>query len=223
MMKNYIQGFIGALAVVFLASQSSQGGTIIKLDLSDANPDVVYAGGLLSTIDDGNGATTGDQDSNVLFTDFLSFMPSVSGSFSLHSATPVGAATVTAGVLTQNFTGGNFQIYDNANVKLLDVNMANSALVGGPLPVGAFFNIDNGTIVGGTLAPLIVANSVSMSMELSGISGGQLMQDMGVLQPFTADSANSIVGLPVPEPASAILVIIAGLSARAVRVRRRRV
>ncbi|HEX5471062.1 MAG TPA: hypothetical protein VFW73_04210 [Lacipirellulaceae bacterium] len=219
MMKTHLKNFVGASAVLLLlAFESSYAGTIIKLDLGNSDPpspDVQFSGGVLSTIDDGIGITTGEQNTAVLYTDFLSFLPPIpGGSFTLHGATPAGPATSSVlGILSQNFSGGSFQIYDSANVKLLDVNMSNSTLLGGPLPVGAFFNINNGLIVGGSLAPLIAANSVNMSMSLSGISGGQLTEIDGVLQAFTANSTNNIVGLPIPEPCTVALLALCGAAA----------
>ena len=58
----------------------------------------------------------------------------------------------------QSFTGGNFQLYDDTNALLLDVNLTSSALTG-PLGVsatGSVFSVTNGTVVGGSLAPLVL-------------------------------------------------------------------
>jgi hypothetical protein len=77
-------------------------------------------------------------------------------------------------VVVQSFVGGDFQIYDDTNVLLLDVNLTSSVLTG-PLGIsatGSVFSVTNGTVVGGSLAPLILATSISMSIAMTGINGG---------------------------------------------------
>ncbi len=58
-------------AIICLAS-NAQATTIIKLDLGGAGPDIgMNSAGQLSTIDDGDASTVGDQDTNVVFTGAL--------------------------------------------------------------------------------------------------------------------------------------------------------
>jgi hypothetical protein len=208
MMRSSLKILACATFALLLAFHSSYAGTIIKLSLSNNDPDVQYVTPIMSTVNDLNVATTGDQDTDIQFSDFLSGMGQIfNGSYTLSGTTAVGPA-VTAGVVYQNFVGGNFKIWDNANVLLLNVNMNNSVLAGGGSNTGSLFNIDNGNVIGGSLAPLIVANSVNMSLSLTNISTGQLLAPGGVLVPFTADASKSIAGLPTPEPASWLLALL---------------
>src|SRR5262245_20037422 len=196
------------LAAIAISCQSADAATIIKLDLGNVGPDLTFsggAGGLLSTIDDNPAGLTGDQATNILFTSFLSGLGSTTGSYSLAGATATGAPTpLGGGVVTQNFSGGNFKIYDSANTLLLDVNLATSLLVGGGN--GAFFNITNGTVVGGlpSLTSQLVSNSIGMSMTLTNISGGGLtITGGGLLGSFFADATKEITATQTPEPTAA--------------------
>ena len=62
---------VGICAVIGLRVETSHAGTIIKLSLSEAPADVVFNGVTLATIDDGDGATTGNQNTSAIFLDFL--------------------------------------------------------------------------------------------------------------------------------------------------------
>jgi len=221
MMKTTLRFLASAAFALLLLVQASNAGTIIKLDLGGTGPDVQYSGGTLSTVNDGNAGTTGDQNTAILFTDFLSSTvpnPTV-GSYTLSGATGAGAPTpLGGGVFAQNFSGGNFQIYSNTNALLLSVNLGTSLLVGGGN--GAFFNITNGTVVGGSLASQITANSIGMSMTLTNISGGGLSAPNGFLNNFVADATKEITGTQVPEP-TAILLMLGGLAMPSLLRRRR--
>src|SRR4051794_19473143 len=204
MMKTTLRLLASATLALLLSFQASYAGTIIKLDLGGTGPDVGYSGGILSTLNDGNAGTLGDQNTAILFTDFLSSQAPnpTTGSYSLSGATISGAPTALGGgVFAQNFSGGDFQIYNSSNALLLQVHLSSSLLVGGGN--GAFFSITNGLVTGGSLAPQIAANSVGMSMSLTNISGGGLSRnDNGLLNSFVADATKEITGTPVPEPAA---------------------
>src|SRR4051812_18214893 len=104
----HLRVFASATVALLLSFQASYAGTIIKLSLSETGPDVQYGGGILSTANDGNAGTTGEQDSAILFTDFLSGLGSIpNGSFTLHNAAASGPAQLVGGVTVQNFVGGN--------------------------------------------------------------------------------------------------------------------
>jgi hypothetical protein len=212
MMMASMRVFAGAMVALLLAFHASHAGTIIKLDLGGTGPDTTYSGGLggtFSTLNDGDGATTGDQNTAILFTDFLSGMGSTTGSYTLSGVTAVGAPTSGAFV-TQNFNGGNFKLYDSANALLMDVNIASSALIGGAgSGTGAEFSLSSGTIVGGTLLPLLVSNSIDYSMTLTNISGGGLTVTSGALNSFVADSTKAITATQIPEPAAILLAFAA--------------
>jgi len=221
MMKTTLRFLASAAFALLLSVQASKAGTIIKLDLGGTGPDVQYSGGTLSTVNDGNAGTTGDQNTAILFTDFLSSqVPNpTSGSYTLSGATIAGAPTpLGGGVFAQNFSGGNFKIYNNANALLLSVNLGTSLLVGGGN--GAFFNITNGTVVGGSLASQLAPNSIGMSMTLTNISGGGLSAPSGILNSFVADATKEITGTQVPEP-TAILLMLGGLAMPSLLRRRR--
>lgn len=227
MTKILLNGFTGAALALLLTFNASQ-AALIKLDLAktsapDFGPDIAYAGSVLATPSDGNGLTTGDQDTAIVFGDFLSALPTTTGSYSLHNLAANGPATtvfipgpnITA--VSQSLIGGTFQIYDSANVKLLDVSLAssNSVLSGttGPSSTTAnVISITNGTVVGGTLASLITSNSISFSIALTNVSG-MAVDPNNVLAPFTASATKEIGGSPVPEPSAAILLVLASLCA----------
>jgi len=211
MMRRYFTAISVALAAVAIAWQSADAATILKLDLGGTGPDLNYSGGVfgaLATTNDGNAGTTGDQNTAILYTGFLSSTPASTGSYTLSGTAAVGFPTpLGGGVFSQNFSGGNFKLYDNSNAVLLDVNLGSSLLVGGGN--GAFFNITNGTVVTGSLASQVIGNSIGMSMALSNISGGGLSLDPGTgrLNPFFADSSKDITADAVPEPAAAGLLL----------------
>src|SRR6476619_519579 len=97
MMKVLLNGFTSAALALLLTFNASQ-AALIKLDLAkipapDPGPDITYAGSVLATPSDLNGATTGDPDTAIVFGDFLSALPSTRGSYSLHGLSSNGAAT----------------------------------------------------------------------------------------------------------------------------------
>jgi hypothetical protein len=227
MMKVLLNGFTSAALALLLTFNASQ-AALIKLDLAktpgpDLGPDIAYAGSVLATPSDGNALTTGSQDTAIVFGDFLSALPATRGSYSLNNLSANGPATTVfipgpnITVVSQSLTGGNFQLYDSANVKLLDVSLAssNSVLSGTTGPsstTGNVVSITNGTVVGGTLASQIASNSISFSIALTNISGGGLaVGGNNVLAAFTASATKEIGGNPVPEPSAAILLMLGSL------------
>jgi hypothetical protein len=225
MMKVLLNGFTSAVLALLLTFNAS--AAIIKLDLAktpapDLGPAIEYVGSVLGTPLDGNGITTGDQDTAIVFGDFLSALPATRGSYSLHGLGANGPATTVfipgpnITVVSQSLSGGSFQLYDSANVKLLDVSLAssNSVLSGtaGPASTTAnVFSITNGTVVGGTLASQIASNTISFSFALTNISGGGLAVASNVLAPFTASATKEIAANPVPEPSAAVLIVLGSL------------
>jgi hypothetical protein len=203
----------------FSRNQASNGATIIKLDLGGAGPDLNYTGGVfgtLNTTNDGNAGTTGDQNTAILYTSFLSSIAATNGSYSLAGATATGAPTpLGGGVVTQNFSGGNFKLYNSSNALLLDVNLSTSLLVGGGS--GAFFNITNGTVVGGdpAITSQLAGNSIGMSISLTNINsaggpGLTISPGNNSLNSFFADATKEISATQIPEP-TAVLLVLCGL------------
>jgi hypothetical protein len=217
-------------AAVSLFAGSASAGTIIKLDLVGVNEttapsDISYDGATLFTLDDGNAASPGKQDTAVSFQDVLSGETNIlnpNASFSLIGLTKSGAANVPVpGLVIQNFSGGTFELYgvSPGYPLLLKGTLANSALAGplGPPATGALFTTGFATITGGTLAPLLNPNNLTLSMTLGNINGGAgLAVSDGTLQPFQADSTlNMADTAKVPEPSTALLLLIGGMVAAA--------
>jgi hypothetical protein len=220
---------VTAFLAVCIFSTSASAGTIIKLGLGgDPTPDIEFDGTILSTMDDGNGGSSGDQNTDITYLDFLSSFPDVptsTASFSLNGLTTAGPASVFGGVLMiQNFTGGTFDLYDPANSLLLSGSMTTSALTGpiGPPATGALFTTSISSVTGGSLAPLIATGSLSLSMSLTNINNGagfSVGATAPLLTPFTADATLSIAADPIPEPTT-LAMWFAGAGFMAARVRR---
>lgn len=228
-------GRIASMGVaVLVAVSQAQAGTIIKLGLgNDSAPDIMFtggAGGTLSTMNDGNATTTGDQNTGVEFADFLAgvitdIRPSVA-SFSLANLTAAGPATTFGPLVIQNFSGGTMNLYDAANSLLLSGTLGNSALTGpiGPPATGGLFTTSFATITGGSLQPRIMPGSLTLSMSLTDINGGAGFSVGGATAPslnaFTADVTLNIAGEQIPEPLAASLLLI-GLAVAGLMGRRR--
>jgi hypothetical protein len=236
MMKTHTKLFVSAAALVLFSFQVADAGTIIKLSLgSDAAADYQFSGGpvgVLSTINDGNGGTPGDQDTAIEFLDFLSSIPNIpaGASYTMSGLTAVPPATVFAGYAFQDLAGGTFQLWDNLNNPLLNVQLTTSTIVAQPgNPSGAVLTTTLGTPLGGPLAPYIVPGSVSVSIALSdiksGLATGIVFNPTGVgignLSAFTADATKNILadGTGIPEPTSIMLVAMGVLLANGVRRR----
>jgi hypothetical protein len=212
-----------ALATVLCGS--SVAGTIIRLGLgSDPSPDIEYdANSLtLSTYDDGDGATTEDQDTNVDFQGFIAAhiadIPTATASISLNGLIAAPPVTVVLNTLViQNFNGGAFILRDASNTELLSGTLGASSLagtLGGPGAGALFtttFSSGNPT---GTLAPYIKPNSLTLSMSFTdvmsnGASGFALQAaDPTKLASFTGDVTINI-SAEAPEPVTAMLLLIA--------------
>ena len=214
-------------AATFLIASDTLAATIIKLGLGgDAAADIEFDGTTLSTVDQLDGATSGEQNTNVEFQGFLDGMADIiappPASFTLSGLMTAGPATgfptINPVLVIQDFTGGTFDLYNAANVLLLSGTLNNSTLAGpiGPPATGALFTTSFAQVTGGTLASLIAANSLSLSMSLTDINNGagfSLGAAAPLLNPFTADVTLNIAGDVIPEPASAVLVLLAGVSA----------
>jgi len=226
--RMVIRGLAASTLICF-ATSFAQAGTIIKLNLGGVGPDVgMNALGILSTVDDGIAGTTGDQNTAVEFTDFLDAFPDISpsvASFTLGNVTAVGPASVFGALVVQNFVGGQFSLYDPANILLLQGLLTNSALTGtiGPPGTGALFTTTLGDVTGGTLAPFISPGSLSLSMNMTNVNGGGGFTAVaGVLAPFLADASVNLAANAIPEPTSLTLVAIGSGAAIAFGRRRRR-
>ncbi len=228
-MRPYLRFALIGLAVCATAS-ALQAGTIIKLNLGEVGPDVSFTqAGVFGTIDDGNAATIGNQNTAIEFADGLDDIPDIGtnvGSFTLSGLAAVGPAQVFGTLLIQNFAGGSFNLYDPANVLLLSGTLSASTLTGvvGPPGTGSVFSTGPMTVTGGTLLPRIVPNTLSLSLTLTNVNGGaglSVGNTAPILQPFTADSTVAMAATVVPEPATFALFAFGGLTAIGLRMRRR--
>src|SRR3989304_4401677 len=129
MMKIHVKVFVAATVVAGLflfAFLNRTRGAIIKLCLGDVDPDIEYTGGVggvLSTMNDGDLGTPGEQNTAIDFLDFLSGMTDITSpdaSYTLNGVTAVGPASILFGVVVaQGFVGGEFQVYNDVGLLLL--------------------------------------------------------------------------------------------------------
>ena len=202
--------------LLVLSASSARADTIIKLGLGgDAAADLELSGGILSTVDDGDGATTGNQNTNIEFLGFLSFLTDETlslASYTLDGVAVAGPATVFGGSMAiQNLTGGTLSLYDGNNILLLSASLVSSVITGpvGAPATGAIFSTSFATLIpGGTLDAYLDPNSISFSISMSDVNGGTGLSVSGggtVLDPFTADATQTIAA-EVPEPKAAALL-----------------
>lgn len=234
-MKPSLSTRAGALFVFMMVmSTNAAADAIIKFDLSPsspAGPDMVYAGGVFSTTNDGNSSTTGFQDTVLLFTGPLSFLtPILSGaSFSLGGVTASGLAIVTSGVITQLTTSGTFDLYAADNSLLLSGALNSGVLSGGiASSTGSFFNSTAATFTGGSLLAYLAPTPAGISIALSNILNDSGSIGMAIadgctgqcqLRDFNASADGLMDGKAVPEPVTALLLTTGLMSAFFVRRR----
>lgn len=223
-----------ACAAIGFASSPVNAGTIIKLNLGGVGPDIELAGsGVLSTFDDGIGATTGDQNTAVEFSGFLDGgnpdINTSTASVTIDGLTLSGPAIVSPGIAIQSFSGGIVRLYGPAptNTLLLQGVLTGSTLVGttGAPGNGGLFSATFGNVTGGTLDSLILDNSLTLQMTLANINGGAGLVVPAIgssLAPFIADAAVTMAADPVPEPATVALLGMGGASALIASARRRK-
>jgi hypothetical protein len=199
---------------------SAAGATFARLGLrGDQITDIEFDGVTLSTMDDGVGTTTGEQNTDVDFQNFLSFMPDIvtpTASFSLNSLVTNGSASVVGNGVNQHFLGGIVELFDPLNVLLLSATV-NSAVLSGNLGSSATGNVGStslGTITGGSLAPLMRPNTFFISVSLSNIDSGSGLSVSGgggtsILDPFVSYATVTLSAEQVPEPTAWVLIMTA--------------
>jgi hypothetical protein len=228
--KNFICGV--AFCALFGLAQAAQATTIVKLNLGSVGPDIAMnAGGVISTMNDGNAGTVGDQNTDIEFTGFLdplfADLNTNAASFSLSGPTATGPASVLGSLVIQNFSGGQFNLFAPDNSLLLQGSLLTSSLTGviGPPGTGSIFTTTLGTMTGGSLLPYIVPGSASLSINLSNVNGGNGFSVSGgtTLGAFLSDATVSISGDSsgvVPEPSALVLLALGTASLMIARRRK---
>lgn len=216
-----------ALLILF-STQSAVADTILKFNLGNTGPDLEYAGGVFSTIDDSDLGTTGEQNTAIEFVGFLDpiLVDILSGaSFTLADVLAVGSANVVGPVVTQQTSGGTFAVWNEANELLLSAELGEGILSAATgVSTGSFFNTEVVNFTGGSLLTYVLATPGGISIALAnilteGISG--VVVDDGELFDFTADADGLITGEPteIPEPSTMLLL---GSAVAGGMIRRRR-
>ena len=239
-------GLLAVAGATFLFAQSVHADTILKLTLAGTS-DIELVGTEISTIDDGNAASPGDQDTAVEFPEgsFVFGQPGITnivppdfGSLSLSGIELTGSPTIVAGtLLTYQTTGGTFELYDDAGDPLLTGTLDDGSFYGtvgsGGAATGGWLTVNLGTFTGppdepmnklfSLLDPDSAAMSISFTELFTGNTPGVIVEN-GVLQGFTADATANIAadtnGALLPEPASILYGLFAVLGAMGFRRRR---
>jgi hypothetical protein len=202
-------------------------GTIIKLGFgTDSKPDLELVDGVISTFDDGFGATIGDQNTELTFLGALSgalVVENDRASFTLENVVTDGTPTLIGTTLLQPTSGGNFLLYGPSNELLLSGTLGDGILSGpiGGTATGGFLTAQFGDFTGGSLLATLNAADLyqsSLSFGLTDVNDGGGLRiangegEDGRLLPFSADATANIGG-QVPEPTSSLLLISAAVGA----------
>lgn len=220
------------LALGLIYTNQANALTIIQTHLGGTGTgfqEIEYVGSALSTIDDGNAATTGDQDTDVVFDNYLAGIADIASgaSFTLSGITASGLPSVVGPIISQATTGGTFSLYDASNTLLLSGNLGDGIITGSDTgSVGSAFTTTFGTFTGGTLLGLIPdVNSLFLSVVLSNIqTAGSPGLDVvaNLLQNFSANGQVSIdaEAKAAPEPMT-LGLMLTGMLAGSVMSRRK--
>jgi|GEM_PF-2903639 len=243
-MNNTILRSLSLAALVFLTS-SAHAETIVKLGLGSAGPDIQLVDGVLSTVDDGSAASPGDQTSDVTFHGFVAgsvadITPPNEGSFSLSGVSMVGSPFVVNqglfSLVTQQTTGGTFDLYDEAGDILLSATLEDGSLHGttGASATGGFITLNLGTFTGpaadefDVLFSQLAPETASLAISLTDVSSPNGAPGLSVandlLENFSADATANVgadpIGTVLPEPSSNCLAALGCLALLAWRRRR---
>jgi hypothetical protein len=203
--------------------------TIVEVHLGGVGqPDLQFVSGVLSTVNDGDAATPGDQNTDVFFDSLLdSVADIISGaSFTLAGVGASGTPVVSAAGISQHTSGGTFNLYgeDAAHTLLLSGTLGDGEIVGADSSsIGSFFTTQIGSLTGGSLLGLLPANIpvlIGFSLgSLTSADGSGLDVINTVNGPALGDFTANGTGLidVVPEPASFALLLsglLGGVAAR---------
>ncbi len=216
---NKFSKLVVIAVVALFVSTTASATTILKLNFGASGPDFQYAGGVLSTIDDGIAGTVGDQNTQAFFEGLLDGVPDINtdiASVTFDGITADGAATVLPGFVVQNTTGGTFSLWDASNTLLLSATI-DSGSISGPLgaaATGSFVTLTLGTYTGGTLFPLLGgANAASIGVSFTDVtsrSGAGFSVTGSTLNAFTADATANLAAVPEPTTVGLLLAGLAG-------------
>ena len=220
---NRILSNLVITTVLLILTAPVAAGTIIKLGFStDSLPDIELIDAELSTADDGIGATTGDQNTEVTFLGALNGQPAIEGdnaSFSLDAINLVDSPTIFGTTILQATEGGSFDLYDQDNVLLLSGTLGKGTLSGplGGTATGGFLTTEFGAFTDGSLLPTLAIDDLlqsSFSISLTDVNAGLGFgtDSDGELEDFSADATANIGARAVPEP-TAILTLVMGMMA----------
>jgi hypothetical protein len=237
---------IALSAAMMIANRGASAATIptiLEMSLGDATTDIRFDGTNLFTEDDAVAGTTGNQNTGILFLNFLAPVhPDIltsTASFTMTGLQKQGQAILVANTTTivQTFNGGSFALYDDLNNLLLSGNLSTSALSGAlNVSTGGLFTTSSVSVTGGSLQSYVDPTSVQVSMNFTSIerAGGvvglgltpapsllpPLTNYLADLIPFTADSTVNAEAKAVPEPATIALLALCAGAIGAVRRRR---
>lgn len=214
------------LLLLFAFAGNASAIPLIKVPLgTNANGDVVFNGTTFSTLDDGIAGTLGNQNTRVLFLGFGG-MPDINtedASFTLSNVLAVGAAITTIGVISQETTGGTFNLWSPNNSLLISGSLTSGVLSGSNNGgTGSFFNTQLGLFTGGSLLSYFSGNMLDFSLALNNIiSGGNFGLNVtnNKLDAFQSNGSAIIAGSSVPEPAT-VLLLISGIAGSILRKRK---
>jgi hypothetical protein len=238
---------LATCATVGLAVSRSQAADILRLNLGE----ITVGYGVFGTGSDGDATTLGNQNTDVEFTGFLDGLftdiTTTDASFSCCGtvlASPTATST-NGNILVYGFSdpsGGmlsSFSLYAPDNTLLLSGQVGGGTLTGpmGPPATGEFVTTTLQSVTGGTLAPYLEPNSISLRFDLTNVrhspiplpgylgdpsgQGFALYFPEGTdLLPFTADAIVTIAANPIPEPATVGLILPGAVAAAGLRRRR---
>jgi hypothetical protein len=238
-MKRTFRSILVLVTVSILAGASplTRAGTLMTLHPLATGANFDFSGGELSTLDDGSTSTSGSQNAFIEYPSEASslisaFAAQPEASFTFANVNATSQSTVFSGsLILQNFSAGQFSVYDGVNALLLSGNLTMSAItgsIGAGDAEGLFLAF--GEITGGSMAEGLDRDSLRVRMKLPTVQGGFSVSPMpdvppppvhvGTLGAFTANALSiEILAEVVPEPASAGLFALGALTCLSVRRR----
>ena len=199
-----------AVCLSLLGSNLHASTTIIKFGFgADEAPDLQGVDGILSTVDDGDATTPGDQNTGVdFFGPFagMASIPVANASITFEGIELTNAIQAIGNLILQPTAGGNFKIWDDTNALLLSGTFGDGLITGSvdATASGSLFSLEFGTFDGGSLQNQLDPASLGFSLSFIGINGGtgfSVTENPLALNNFTTD-ATGLLSAAVPEPAS---------------------